>query len=60
MAILDFPSNPTDGQQYTVGGLTYTYDASKTYWRVAKTALSKETLDAIKYNNIYKLYLAGQ
>lgn len=31
---LNFPSTPTNGQQYTYGGVTYEYSSSKTAWVV--------------------------
>lgn len=29
---INFPNNPTDGQQLTQSGITYTYNATKSYW----------------------------
>jgi len=29
---LDFPSSPTNGQQYTSGGVTWTYNSAETKW----------------------------
>jgi len=32
MAAIDFPSNPTNGQQVTVGGTVFEYNSTKGYW----------------------------
>jgi hypothetical protein len=32
MAIINFPSSPTDGQVFTVGSYIYTYNSAKTAW----------------------------
>ena len=37
MAIIDFPSSPTDGQTATLNGILYTYNSSKTQWKVTPT-----------------------
>ena len=35
---MSFPSSPTNGQETTVGGITYQYDSSENTWtRVAMT-----------------------
>ena len=41
---INFPNNPTDGQQYQVGGRTFLYNATKGYWYVK--APSDITVDA--------------
>ena len=32
MAALDFPSSPTNGQEYTANGLTFVYSSATTSW----------------------------
>ena len=32
MAVIDFPSNPTNAQEVTEGNVTYVYNATKGYW----------------------------
>lgn len=46
---IDFPSNPVNGQVYTLDGIKYTYDESKDYWRFGD--ISKVLID-IPYNDV--------
>ena len=51
-----FPSNPTDGQQATLGPRTFQYDATKGRWRVFKAlptgsaAVTQADIDAAVAN----------
>mgnify|MGYP001351771077 CR=1 FL=1 len=40
MAKVDFPANPTNGQQLSVNGLTYTFNSAKGTWRDAFTTVN--------------------
>ena len=37
MAALDFPPSPVDGQTYTSGSTTWTYNAAYGVWRITST-----------------------
>jgi len=39
MAALDFPPSPVDGQTYTSGSTTWTYNAAYGVWRITSTTL---------------------
>lgn len=49
MAALDFPSSPTNGQQYTLNGITYYYDAVTTGWLT--TYVASPIIDFTSANN---------
>lgn len=37
MAAIDFPNSPSNGSTYTVGGVTWTYNSSKSVWNITST-----------------------
>lgn len=43
MAALDFPTNPTDQQQYTLNGIVYYYNASVGAWLTVLTSKLSDT-----------------
>lgn len=36
---LDFPTNPVDGQQYTSGGITYTWSSARNFWSITNNGV---------------------
>ena len=47
---IDFPSSPTNGQQFTAAGLIFVWNASKTVWEV----VSNTNLQIINPNLVEK------
>lgn len=53
MAALDFPTSPSNGQSYTLNGITYQYDSTGGTWKsvTATTALSASFMGCRAYNS---------
>ena len=53
MASLDFPSNPTNGQTYTLNGATYYYNATVGGWltQISATSLSTSSNTQVLFND---------
>jgi len=43
---INFPNNPADGQQLTQSGITYTYNATKSYWKSVASSSGGGSLEA--------------
>lgn len=39
MPAMDFPTSPVDGQQYTSGGVTYTWSAARNLWSITNNGV---------------------
>jgi hypothetical protein len=56
MAIIDFPSNPIDGQEYTANGIVWVYVASVPAWHkkyhLPASAISSNPIGNIAATNV--------
>jgi hypothetical protein len=57
--MIDFPTNPTNGQTYTVNNVTYVYVQNKNYWQSATVDVSAQVAAILANANINKINLMG-
>ena len=47
MAVLDFPSNPSNGDTYSLNGITFVFNTTEGAWKVATNINTTELLSLI-------------
>ena len=55
MTAINFPSNPTNGQTFTVGNKTYVYNSTKQVWKITPVTGSGGSGGGLSASQVYGL-----